>query len=148
MSAERKRSRRRADPLQSEFDGLTDTERELKRQRNLIGTVETVYSRLNDPIVDPMMDSEEVVRLNNIRLAQLFIVEQIREHIRSGWTITDLHRYQDEHFEKPTHAFLIDEYPGLNVIGWKVFMALLDPLKHGTIIQRSSGVVATISKRS
>lgn len=147
MSAERKKSRR-ADPLLSEFDGLTDEERELKRQRNLIGTVETVFSHLNDPIRDPLMASEEVVRLNNDRLARLHIVEQIREQIRSGWTITDLLRYQDEHFEDPTHAFLTDEYPGLNVIGWKVFMALVDPLKHGTVIQRSSGVRATISKRS
>lgn len=131
-----------------ESDDLTDDERELKRQRNLIGTVDTIFPHLNDPIVDPFMPPEEVNRLNNDRLARLSIVEQMRENIRSGWTMKDLLGYQDEHFEDSRCTFLAEAYPGLNVNGWKVLMAIVDPFGHGRIIERSSGVRAPISKRS
>lgn len=146
MSAEREGLR--GAEQQNELDSLTDEQRELLRQRNIIGTVDTIFLHLYDPIRDPLLASEEVVRLNNDRLARLHIVEQIRERIRSGWSLTDLLTYQDEHFEESTYEFLTDGYPGLNVNGWKVLMAIIDPLGQGRNIERSSDVRAPISRRS
>jgi hypothetical protein len=57
--------------------------------------------------------------------------------------------YQDRHFDEPEYAWLQEEYPGLNVTGWRVIMALEDPLKYGKDIDRhEEQVFGTISKRS
>lgn len=57
--------------------------------------------------------------------------------------------YQDEHFDNPHYAFLEEEYPGLNVNGWRVLMAELNPIKYGTAIQRKDyHIYGTISQRS
>lgn len=57
--------------------------------------------------------------------------------------------YQDEHFDDPEYAFLKDLYPGLNVNGWRVLMAELDPKKYGIAIARKEFQVrGTISQRS
>lgn len=145
MSVESERPYR-AEP-QDELDGLTD-EQELTRQRNLIGTVEAVFAHLNNPIVDPFLPPEETAQFNNNRLAQLHIVEQIRAHIKDGWSILDLGEYLDQHFEDADHQFLSERYRGLNVNGWSVFMAVIDPIGYGRKIERSSDVRVSISRRS
>jgi hypothetical protein len=57
--------------------------------------------------------------------------------------------YQDRHFDEPEYKWLQEHYPGLNVNGWRVFIALIDPLKYGKDIDRAAQqVLGTISKRS
>lgn len=57
--------------------------------------------------------------------------------------------YQDVHFGDPHYAFLEEPYPGLNVNGWRVFMAELDPVKYGVAITRKEFQIrGTISQRS
>lgn len=57
--------------------------------------------------------------------------------------------YQDIHFDEPDYQWLQEQHPGVNVNGWRVFMALMDPLKYGENIDRSiQKVLGTITKRS
>jgi hypothetical protein len=57
--------------------------------------------------------------------------------------------YQNLHFDAPDYAWLQQQHPGVNVNGWRVVMALMDPLKYGQKIDHPiQQVRATISQRS
>lgn len=57
--------------------------------------------------------------------------------------------YQDIHFDEPDYTWLQELHPGVNVNGWRVIMALMDPLKYGENIDRPmQQVLGTITRRS
>lgn len=49
---------------------------------------------------------------------------------------SELFDYQDLHFEDSDHAWLSELHPGLNINGWRVFMAEMSPLKFGQNVER------------
>jgi hypothetical protein len=74
------------------------------------------------------------------------LVTDIRSKKKESSALFD---FQDKHFDEPEYRWLQEYYPGLNVTGWRVFMALMDPLKYGEKIDRSQEqVLGTITKRS
>ena len=86
------------------------------------------------------------------KIPRLAIVEELRNlanEIRSGKkTMEDFWTYQSEHINDSTYQFLSDIHPGLNVVGWRVIMAIIDPFTYGRDIKRAAGTNAPISKRS
>lgn len=87
-----------------------------------------------------------------IKIPRLSIVEDLRQMVRDihagEKTIGDFWVYQDLHIDDPGYSFLGEQHPGLNVSGWRVFMALIDPLTYGRNIQVADGSRAPISRRS
>lgn len=85
-----------------------------------------------------------------VKIPRLAIVEELRnlaEEIRNGdKTINDFWAYQEDHMSDPTYQFLSDSHPGLNVVGWRVIMALIDPLRYGWDIKAMSGPYTPMSK--
>lgn len=70
-----------------------------------------------------------------VKIPRLAIVEELRnlaEEIREGGkTIDDFWAYQEKHISDSDHQFLSEIHPGLNVVGWKVILAFIDPLTYG-----------------
>lgn len=74
------------------------------------------------------------------------MVEGIRVKKR---TIDDFFAYQDAHYEDSDHFFLNEVQPGLTANGWMIFLAMVDPVKYGGKIQRTTVEFSgTISHRS
>ncbi len=78
-----------------------------------------------------------------VKIPRLAIVEGLRmlaEEIRGDEkSMVDFWTYQEEHIGDPDYGFLGEIHPGLNVTGWRVMMALIDPLQYGRDIIAMSG---------
>lgn len=127
-------------PHAGEFTGKTlEDQLEIVRQSNLLRGA-------FDYIADDSFLSPEV------RERRMAIVSEVRGwvakiHTREA-SLDDFFAYQDDKLDKPEFLFLGQVYPGLNVAGWRVILALIDPLKYGRSIQSYTEITATISKRS
>lgn len=115
-----------------------EEKRELNRQYTLFGR--TAFDYLNgEP--DAAKKAE--------RFAVVSMLKQLACDIQKGEKTTeDFFTLQDTLMKNPANTFLEESYPGLNVAGWRVIMALIDPITYGTVIQGSSDVRGPISKRS
>lgn len=85
-----------------------------------------------------------------VKIPRLAIVEELRklvEEIREGEkTINDFWEYQEKHIQDPAHQFLTEIHPSLNVVGWRVILAFVDPLTYGRDIIAMSGPYQPIRK--
>lgn len=110
---------------------------ELERQQNLLRGAFAYIS--DEPI--------EAIRIH--RLAIITDLRQMAEDIGRGTkTMNDFWTYQDIYIDDPVYGFLSEIHPGLNVAGWRVVMALIDPLTYGRAVQGSSDIPGRISRRS
>lgn len=127
-------------PHAGEFTGKTlEDQLEIVRQSNLLrGAFDYIA---DDRFLSPEVRERRMAIMGEIR----GWVERI--HKREA-LLDDFLAYQDEKFENPEFRFLGEVYPGLNVAGWRVILALIDPMKYGRNIQSYTKVTATISKRS
>lgn len=78
-----------------------------------------------------------------VKIPRLAIVGELRnlaDEIREGRkTIDDFWAYQEAHIADSDHEFLGKTHPGLNVVGWRVILAFIDPLAYGRDIIVMSG---------
>lgn len=85
-----------------------------------------------------------------VKIPRLAIIEELRklaDEIGDGKkSIEDFWEYQEEHMGNPDHQFLNEGHPGLNVVGWKVILASIDPLTYGRNIIAMSGPYRPIQK--
>jgi len=93
-------------------------------------------------------ESEILTRMKNLMGGEAFhtetdterlhIIDELRvlvQKIRNNEVKPDdFFAFQDKHFDNPKYAFLSAELPGINIVGWRVFMALMDPLQYGKTI--------------
>ena len=82
---------------------------------------------------DTSLPEDIRLRKKEIRSALTTLVTDIRLKKKPE---SELFDYQDLHFEDSDHAWLSELHPGLNVNGWRVFMAEMNPLKFGQNIER------------
>lgn len=86
-----------------------------------------------------------------VKIPRLAIVGELRnlaDEIHEGRkTIDDFWAYQEAHIADSDHEFLGKTHPGLNVVGWKVILAFIDPLTHGRNIISMSGPYRPMQKR-
>lgn len=131
---------RKTPPNAGEFTGKTlEDQLELMRQSNLLrGAFDYIG---DDSFLSPQVKERRMAIVSEVR----GWVESIHKREAS---LDDFLRYQDEKLENPEFLFLGESYPGLNVAGWRVILALIDPLKYGRNIQSFTEITATISKRS
>lgn len=108
---------------------------ELERQKNLFqGSFTYICDELE-------------VRVKILRLAIVAELRNMADEIRGGKkTIEAFWTYQEEHIDDPAYEFLGKIHPGLNVAGWRVFMALIDPLAYGRDVKAMSGPYTPMSK--
>lgn len=110
---------------------------ELERQRNLLHGSFAYISE----------EKEETVRIP--RLAIVVELRKMADDIHDGTKMMeDFWTYQELHIDDPAYEFLSENHPGLNVAGWRVFMALIDPLAYGREIQAAGRTRGSISRRS
>lgn len=106
-----------------------EDKKELDRQYNLFGL--TAFDFLKD-------EPDKGKRAE--RLAVVSELKQLACDVRKGVkTMDDFLARQDKLMAIPANEFLELPYPGLNFAGWRVMMALADPLKYGREIMLSSG---------
>lgn len=99
---------------------------ELERQKNLLMGA---FAYISD-------EPNETVRIP--RLAIVAELRKLAEDIRGGTkAMEDFWTYQNRHIDDPAYEFLGEIHPGLNFAGWRVFMALIDPLGYGRDIEHS-----------
>lgn len=105
-----------------------EDEAELERQKNLLMGA---FAYISD---EPNA---------TVRIPRWAIVAELRkmaEDIRGGTkTMEDFWTYQEDHINDPAYEFLGEIHPGLNFAGWRVVMALIDPLGYGRDINYSKG---------
>ncbi len=102
---------------------------------------------------EPYHTMETALLPAEMKARRTMIIEEITSLTdrirRKELTIDKFFSYQDAHLEESDYQFLSQPHPGLNVTGWRVFMACIDPLRYGKTIDRSMATVrGTISHRS
>ena len=96
--------------------------------------------------IDTSIPQADKLKRKAIVSALTTLVKDIRLKKKEGSAFFD---YQDLHFEEPDHAWLQQQYPGVNVTGWRVIMVLMDPLKYGQNLDHPlQNVRGTITNRS
>lgn len=106
--------------------------KEIERQKEL----------LKDVFLLPQYTSD--ARKVSILMGLSAIVTEICE--RRG-SIDDFKEFQNTVIDLPDYAFLREPYPGLNVTGWSIFFAMIDPLTYGAKIHRVVEQRGTSGKR-
>ena len=106
--------------------------KEIERQKELLKDVFNLPQYASDP------------RKVSILIGVATVVTEICER---GGGITDFTKFQDRVINLPDYDFLSKPYPGLNVTGWSIFYALIDPLTYGRKIHRVFEQRGTSGKR-
>lgn len=95
---------------------------ELERQQQLLGNAFSAPEYTQDP------------KRGHILAALRLRVDAIRN---GNETIEDFLRFQESVFGSRDYTFLQDPHPGLNVNGWRILLAMADPLTYGRNIHHT-----------
>ncbi len=112
------------------------------------------WNPCSQPYNPSHQDEEEIVRQGEIlkgvfhipqytsdpmKVSILAGVEAVVSTIcQSDKPIENFLHFQDSVINLSEYAFLSETYPGLNVNGWRIFLAKIDPLTYGRQIHRTS----------
>lgn len=96
---------------------------ELDRQKELLQGVFQIPQYTSDPKKVSILAGVETVTLATCQSES-----PIEDFLHFQEGVINLHEY----------AFLSETYPGLNVNGWRIFLAKIDPLTYGRAIHRTS----------